>query len=70
MLSRSINDDSSDWGTISRLSVALNTVFGRCIRKKRLNGIAFTFRIPPALCASEYPVESKAVGKRGTPVFL
>ena len=36
MLSRSIKDDSSDWGTISRLSVALNIVFGRCIRKKTI----------------------------------
>ena len=34
MLSRSINDDGADWGAISRLSVALDTVFGRCIRKK------------------------------------
>ena len=36
MLSRYSNDDSSVWGTVSRLSVTLNIEFGRCICKKTI----------------------------------
>ena len=49
MLSRSINDDSSDWGQFLVFQWLQTLCLGVASAKKRLNGIAFTFRIPPAL---------------------
>ena len=71
MLSRSINDNSSDWGTISRLSVALNTVFGRCIRKKTIERDSVHLSHPSALYASRVSCRIKRQLVNGvTPVFF